>query len=216
MSQPATSRPRRRLKKRYLIPALLLAAVVLFLAWAVVRGTWADTVARDPATSTEGVVTQLYRTPEGHTQVRAAAVFDHPPRQVWDVLTDYPSHVKMFRYVSRLEATPVGPGRYRLVGVAHSSLWGDWPFQSHVAHHEDPGKGEYRVTWDEPGGEMTVSRGGWALTPIGEGKTRVVYALEVEVEQYPNWLVRNILLDRIGKVVAALGEEVQRRAPAAK
>jgi hypothetical protein len=211
---PPQGRPRRRrFKKRWLIPLGLLALILLALLVAYIRGTWADTVAQNPSSSAQGVIIQLYRNPEGQKQIRCALILDQSPDQVWAVVTDYANHDKIHRYVSKIEVTPKDNGSFHLLGVAHSSLWGDWPYEVHVFHEEAPELGTYRSWWDEPSGPITLNRGAWSLQPVEGGKTLLIYTLEIEVGGYPTWLIRNLVLDRVGKVVGDVRDSVNQRYP---
>src|SRR5262245_17386922 len=99
-AQPAPAAPaapaRRRLKKRWLIPGVILGALLVLLVWAFIRGTWADTTPRDPASPADGIITQLIKTPEGHKPVRCAVLLDHPLDEVWKAVTDYEHYGEIF------------------------------------------------------------------------------------------------------------------------
>lgn len=210
---PDTPPKPRRVKKRWMIPLILLVLIVALLLFAYVRGTWADSKTKDPKTSADGVITQLYQEPNGRKNIRAALVIDAPPAAVWAVVSDYANHDKIFRYVSKSEAARDPDGRYHLTGVAHSSLWGDWPYDTHVSHIESAGTGEFIASWDEPSGPISVNRGSWAVKPAGGAadKTLLVYTLDVEVGGYPPFFVRNLVLDRIGKLMTDVQTAVKKR-----
>ena len=208
---PAAAEPRkRRVKRRWIIPLLLVGVVAGALVIAYLRGTWADATARNPTTSADGIVTQLLQTPQGGKQVRAAVVLDHPPEQVWAVVTDYPNHDKIHRYVSKIESSREADG-YHLRGVAHSSLWGDWPYEVTVHHEESPGAGHFIARWDEPSGPIALNRGEWDVQRLPGGSTLLVFTLEIEVPPYPTWAIRNLILDRIGKIVGDVAAAVKKR-----
>jgi ribosome-associated toxin RatA of RatAB toxin-antitoxin module len=188
----------------------VLGLLLVLFGLAYLRGTWASPVARNPETSAEGTITQLYRTPQGDTQVRCAILVDAPAEKVWAVVRDYGNHPSFLPYVSEMT---VGPGvgeRVHLVGIAHSRIWGDWPFDVHMDHKKVSDK-EYVANWDEPSETMTVNRGGWALTATGPQQTLVVFSLQVEAVGYPNFFVRNVVMDRLYRLVSALRDEVNRR-----
>jgi uncharacterized protein YndB with AHSA1/START domain len=206
----ATPPRRRRVKKRILIPVILLGLVLLILVWAYVRGTWADSAVRNPQTAADGTMSQLYRTPKGDVQVRCTIVVDAPPAAVWEVVRDYANHPRFLPYVSAMEVQPEADDRVHLKGTAHSRLWGDWSFAVHVSHKKVSDT-EYVASWDEPSDAMPVNRGSWTLTALGPRQTLVVYALEVEASGYPSFFVRNLLLDRLHQVVSGLRDEVYRR-----
>jgi uncharacterized protein YndB with AHSA1/START domain len=204
--------PRRRVRKRIWIPLILLGLLLLFLIVLIIRGTWSDTVEKNPSYPWSRAVTQLYRGPNGRTVVRCARVIDAPPQDVWKVVSDYANHPAFLPYLSTLTADPVAEGKVHLEGVAHSRLWGDWPFKADVVQKEAPDKGEYEALWDETNADFTVNRGGWILKPaMKKNTTLVVFTLEIELKKYPSFLVRNILMDRLDKFVWALGDEVKRR-----
>jgi uncharacterized membrane protein len=214
MSTPGTTVPapvRRRVKKRILIPSFLLGLILAVFLWAYIRGTWADTQVRNPKTAADGIITQLYRTPEDKIQVRCAVIVEAPPEKVWEVVTDYDDHPKFLPYVSEVRVTGKEGSKWHLVGRAHSSLWGDWAFEADVVQKEDPRKGDYRAFWEEHGEDILTNRGEWTVSAAGEGKSLVVYSLQLEVRKYPSFLARNILLDRLPLIVKGLRDEVQRR-----
>jgi uncharacterized membrane protein len=207
---PTPAPARRRVKKRILIPAIILILLLLLLVGAYVRGTWAATEVRNPQTAAEGTRTQLYRTPQGDVQVRCAILIDAPAEKVWDTIQDYGNHPTFLPYVTEMEVEPRQEGRVHLKGVAHSRLWGDWPFDVHVDHKQVADK-HYVASWDEPNATMPINRGGWDVTGTGPNQTLVVFNLQVEAAGYPNFFVRNVLMDRMYKVVSGLRDEVDRR-----
>lgn len=208
---PAAPAPApRRLKKRQILPLVLLALVAGFLAWASVRGSWADTVAKDPRSPADGTVCQLYQSPDGHKQVRCALLVDAPVEQVWAVVTDYEHFDEIFPYLQSTHAVREADGRYHLTGTAAAPVYGSWTFDTHLTHREGPPV--YVVSWDEPGAELTCNRGSWTLTPTGPNQTLIVYLLELEVRHFPRFAVRNVLLDRVPAVVSAVAKRLQTQA----
>jgi hypothetical protein len=197
--------PERRFKKRITIPAALLT---LLIAWLVIRGTWADTTPRNPSSSAEGAVTQLFQGPQG-PQIRSALVIDYPIGEVWAVVTDYDRFAEIFPHVCHTTISRDGDGRYHLSGSAAESWFGEWPFDVHIAHHETPQK--CTAEWDDPYQDLRVNRGSWTLTPLGADRTLAVYTLEAEVGSFPNFIVRNALLLRVDGVPAAVAREVAKR-----
>jgi ribosome-associated toxin RatA of RatAB toxin-antitoxin module len=210
----ATAQPK-RIKKRLYIPLILLMLFLAGVAVLYVRGTWADMTERNPTTSTQGTMTQLHQKPNGNVEVRCAIVVDAPPKDVWAVVKDYDKHSTFLPYVSEVKATKQTDKRLQKIdGIAHSRLWGDWPFTSKVLHEEDPGDGIYSATWSEEDVDVfKINRGGWSVKPIDKaGKhTLLVLALQIELKKYPNFLVRNIIMDRLHAVVQAMSDETMRR-----
>jgi len=211
MATSAVPPAKRRVRKRIWIPSVLLGALALFVLWLVWRGTSVDATARNPTSADEGAVTQLLNEGEG-TFVRTAIIVPAPPAEVWKVVTDYDSHPKFIRYVSELSSRKIEGGLVRLTGIAHSRLWGDFPFESDVTHTEKPAEGEYAAGWDDEGrAGFLVDRGGWTLKRLPGERTLLVFRLQMEVEGYPNFLIRNILLDRLGTIVESMRAEVAKR-----
>ena len=67
-SPPPTPAPR-RWKKRLVIPLGVLGVLLILLAIAYVRGTWADSEPRDPKGTAEGILCRLYQPPQDTWQV---------------------------------------------------------------------------------------------------------------------------------------------------
>src|SRR5262249_54447913 len=157
------------------IPAVVLGVLAVLVLWAYVRGTWADREPRNPSSSAEGILTQLYLAPDGRKQVRCAVILDYPPKKVWEVITDYEHFPEIFPTVGRAEVAREPDGRYHWVGTVTSPV-GDYPIDIHIRHEEAPDK--FVASWDGPTDKVTVNRGSWTVTPAGPGRTLLVYALE--------------------------------------
>jgi hypothetical protein len=204
--KPAASKPPRRQRRRF-VPAVLLTLLVLLLAWGALRGTWADTVPRNPASSAEGVVAQLYQTADGRKQVRLAAMLDYPLEDVWAVVTDYEHFAEIFPFVQSAQATPSPDGRFHDVKGVVSTWVGEWPFEARVRHDEY--LNDCVALWDQPSGDLTVNRGSWTVLRYGAGKTLLIYTLELEVRPYPTVVVRNALLSGLKPVVGAVEKRLR-------
>ena len=197
--------PRRRRKRWWVVPAALLAVVLAAGAWAYVRGTWADTQPHDPAGVEDGPVSQVYQAPDGGKQVRAAVVLPYPREQVWKVVTDYAHYGDFLPYLADLEVTPADGGCH-MKGQAKSALPGWWPFELDVREAKAPE--HWSAAWDQAGDPVRVNKGGWVLTPAGEGRTLLVLYLETEVRGTPTFLIRNAYLHRLKEVLRAVEQRV--------
>ena len=200
--------PRGRLKKRLVVPAaiLVLALVVIGAIW--IRGTAADTIERNPASSAEGVLTQLFHEANGRKVVRCAALLDHPLRRVWSAVTDYAKFETIFPTVRGVRSGVEADGRHRLVCEVTSVL-GTWPVDVRIRHQEEPAK--HVASWDEPTGDVVVNRGSWTLLPAPGDRTLLVYTLDVEARGFPPFLVRAVLLSRQKTIVEALRSHLDAR-----
>lgn len=202
---------RRRVRKRILIPSVLLAAALVGFVWLWWRGTMADTAPRNPLSVADGVVTQLLKLDEGVIAVRSAVIVDAPPEAVWRIVSDYDSHPRFVPHIAEISSSKLDDGRVRLTGMAHSRIWGDWPFEIDVTHKETPGE-FYSASWDEKDKTgFAVNRGSWKLKPVGDNQTLLAFTKQMEVPGYPNFVVRNILLDRLGSIVRAMRDEAVKR-----
>lgn len=212
MATDAAAQPqKRRVRKRIWIPSVLLALLVFGGTWLWWRGTSADTVERNPASAADGAITQLL-TQGGRTFVRCAIIVPAQPEAVWKVVTDYDSHPEFIRYIAELSSQKLDDGRVRLTGVAHSRLWGDFPFESDVTHAEKPAQGEYAASWHEEGKSgFLVDRGAWTVKRLDADQSLLIITLQMELQGYPNFLVRNILMDRVGAIVQSVRDEVAKR-----
>lgn len=203
---------RRLVRKRILIPSVLLAAALVLFGWLWYRGTVTDTNPYTPTSAAEGPVTQLVNLGPGFTSVRCAIVVDAPPDAVWQVISDYDSHPRFVPYIARLSSEKRDDGRVRLTGLARSRLWGDWPFEIDVKHNETPGQ-SYLAEWHEKDKTgFAVNRGMWTVKRAGDRQSLVIFNKQMEVPGYPNFLIRNILMNRLDSIVTAMRDEVHRRA----
>lgn len=201
----------RRVRKRYRIPLLIVLVLAGIVGWLYWRGTVAESRERDPQSVADGAITQLL-TQDGRTFLRCGILVDAPPATVWKVVRDYESQADFLPYLSQISSKKLDDGRVRITGVAHSRIWGDWPFESHVREHENPETGEYSISWDErESGEFAINHGSWRITPAGDRQTLLVYSLQVEMARYPDFLVRALMRERLAGVLRAVRDEVARR-----
>jgi len=198
-----------RIKKRLLIPGIMIGTIVLLIIAAFIRGTWANSQPRDAASSSDGILTTLYQTPDGRKSVRCSRVFDEPIDRVWGVVTDYVHFAEIFPTLATAHIEKDPDGRFHFTGTAQQAVLGKWAFDIHITHAESPSKKV--ASWDEPGGDATVNRGSWTLTPLGADKTLAVYTLDTEVRKVPAFIVRNALLSRQPLVVQAVVDRLNRK-----
>jgi hypothetical protein len=184
-----------------------LAVLTIVAIGAIIRGTWADTNAKNPTSSAEGSLIQLYRTPDGRKVVRCARVLDYPAEAVWAVVTDYNHFGDIFPHERAVRGERDPDGRYHVTGLAHAWPYGEWPFDVHVTHQEMPQS--YVASWDDPGGDLTVNRGSWTVTRLGPDRTLLVFELEMEVRPFPVFFVRNVQLDRLKAMTEAVNTRLK-------
>ncbi len=198
------------MKKRIAIPLVLIAIVMLLLVWGVIRGTWADSQARTPASAAEGVVAQLLLTADGRKQLHAARIVSSPPDRIWNVVTNYERFSEVFPNISASKGAREPDGRWHLTGEVRS-IAGRWPMDLHVRHEEAPGR--FVASWDEPHGAWKVNRGSWVVTSRGAGETLLEYNLDLKVSPFPDFVVRAVLLGQLQPIMNAVVTHAKREQP---
>lgn len=167
-------------------------------------GSVPDPVGRMPMSSAEGVTARLVFGDAGRLVVRGATVVDAPVDGVWSVVSDEAKLGSVLADVGRVE-TEAGPDGLTEVR-GRLSPWGlgwAWPFAVTVRHRRIPGG--WRAAWDEPSGSFTVDRGTWTLTALDDRHTLVTLELDVEIAPFPAWLVRSVVLNRVGSWLRVVG-----------
>lgn len=203
--------PRRRRLRWFVIPLLLLALLVASGVYLYVRGTWADTEARNPVSPADGPVAQVYQPPGQGKRVRAAIVLPYPAADVWKVVTDYEHYESFLPYLADVKAERLVNG-CRLTGRARSLLGGYWPFA--ITVHEEKAADHSIVSWDENGeGDVQANRGGWEVRPTGPGQTLLVLSLETEVKHYPRFVLRDAFLHRLKEVLRQVRHRMDESSP---
>jgi ribosome-associated toxin RatA of RatAB toxin-antitoxin module len=187
---------------------LVLVLVVLAVVW--VRGTWADTTARDPKSPAEGPICQLYQRPDGHKEVRCAMVLPYPADKVWKVVTDYGDYAEILPYLADIRVEHLDES-LQMTGKAKSALWGWWDFALDI--REQKSHEPWSATWDNSGsGVVRVNRGGWTLRPLEKDQTLLVLALETEIHHTPTFFLRNVFMHRLPLVLHAVEARLQKQA----
>jgi hypothetical protein len=190
---------RRRLRRLLLVPGALVGLLGLLTLGAFVRGTWADSQPRVPATVEEGPVCQVYDSPEDGRQVRCALLLPYTLEEVWQVVTDYDNYGDICSCIRADQIVHEPDGRCLLEAKADSGLASRVPFAVELRHDQELFRRV--VSWDQPDGNVLVNRGKWVLTPDGPGRTLLVLSLEVQVRGVPTFVLRNQSLHRLREVV---------------
>jgi hypothetical protein len=199
--------PAKRIKKRIGIPAAFIGVVMVLLTWGIIRGSWADPEARNPTSTTDGVVTQLFQTAEGRKQIRAAVIVNASADRVWKVVTDYDHFSDVFPNISTSKGVRDPDGRWHVTGEVRTIV-GSWPMDLHVQHEESAERSV--ASWDEPHGAWKVNRGSWVVTPHGNGETLLEYNLELKISPFPDFVVRAALLEQLKPVMKAVANRAER------
>jgi hypothetical protein len=208
------SAPCPRRLRRLALPAGLLGLLTLLTLVAFVRGTWADTVPREPARVEDGPVCQVYRPPGGAPEVRCAIRLPFGMDEVWAAVTDYDHYGDICACVRAESITHDPAGTCRLEARACSGVGVAVPFAVELRHEQK--LDEYVASWDQASGRVLVNRGAWVLRPTGPKETLVVLSLEVQVKGVPTFILRNLWLYRLREVVLGVKRRLQSGGPGQK
>jgi carbon monoxide dehydrogenase subunit G len=73
-------------------------------------------------------------------------------------------------------------------------------------------EGPTRLTWDQEKGELKSVHGTWDLEDLGDGRTRAVYSLEVDLGRMLGMMIRGPMVDMVrGMLVNARAGELKKR-----
>ena len=200
---PAASKstpPKRPIKR--ILCLVLLGFCVLF-GWYFARGTWAASKMDDPTTPEQGVIAKLVLSDDGHREIRTAVVIPVTIEQAWRILSDYDEWEKMFKTVRQKQRTEPLEGNRRHVVSDVMTPMGTITLDFIVTHEEIP-TGGYRASWDAPTRELPINRGEIRITPHGANQTLFVYTVRKKYQQYPEFLVNNMLLKHQPDIVSTL------------
>ena len=192
---------KKRRMKRILI--LVLLGFGLLFGFYFVRGTWAASKMDDPTTPEQGVIAKLVLSDDGHREIRTAVVIPVSIAQAWRILSDYDEWEKLFKTVRRKQRTEPLEGNRRHVVSDVMTPMGTISLDFIVTHEETP-DGGYRAWWDAPTRELPINRGEIRISPRGQRQTLFVYVVRKKYQQYPEFLVNNMLLDQQMDLVRTL------------
>ena len=192
--------PKRPIKR---ILCFVLLGFCLLFGWYFARGTWASSKMVDPTTPEQGVIAKLVLSDDGHREIRTAVVIPVSIEQAWRILSDYDEWEKMFKTVRQKQRTEPLEGNRRHVVSDVMTPMGTITLDFIVTHEEIPGGG-YLARWDAPTRELPINRGEIRITPHGANQTLFVYTVRKKYQQYPEFLVNNMLLKHQPDIVSTL------------
>jgi hypothetical protein len=202
-----TQPPPRRIRKRIVIPTVLIGVVTALLLWGIIRGNWTDVQLRNPSSAADGIVTQLLRTDGGRKQMRAAIIVTGSAERVWKVVTDYDHFSEVFPNIITSKGVRDLDGRWHLTGEVRPMV-GRWPMDVHVQHEQSTAG--FVASWDEPHGAWKINHGSWVVTQHGPSETLLEYNLELKVSPFPDFVVRAVLLGQLKPIMRAVANRVER------
>jgi uncharacterized membrane protein len=188
----------------------MLSGLLLLGAGAYVRGTYTREP-RDPEIAGEGPTCAVCAAPGGGKEVRCAIRLAHPMDEVWKVVTDYDHFGDICPYLDAEAIRHDPAGTSRIEARAQSGLPGTIPFA--VEMHYEQGLHQYTASWDQPDGNVLVNRGAWTLRPVGPSETLLILTLEVQMKNIPTFILRNISLHRLPRVVLAVEKRLREGTP---
>jgi hypothetical protein len=202
--------------------SLLLALPLLVLLAGADEPAWKQ-VARDDG------ITVLARTPEGGSvsEVKATALVDAPPQDVWRVIRDYPNYTKTMPYTeeSRVLASEQDGKVIVFYCLVNAPLVDKRDFIIRIRDESDwkEGKGFLKTAWTvttqgapaEREGVVRVklNNGYWLLEPREEGKkTFVTYYLYTDPGgSLPKWIADRANKTSVPDVLRAVRKYATRK-----
>lgn len=138
----------------------------------------------------------------------STAEIDAPIEQVWELVEDveiaaeWQGGLKSIRAIDR-----DGDGRATLCESESDAKVRS--IKSTVRFSYD---GPTRLTWDQEKGELKSVHGTWELEDLGDGRTRAVYSLEVDLGRMLGMMIRGPIVDVVrGMLVNARAGELKKR-----
>lgn len=198
---------------RRVVLVSLSAAFVLALAIIVTRGTRARTGEHDARSVSDGIISYLRVTEDGHKEVRCSAVVQASSDRAWSVVTDYEHFPDIFEsalWRMRIDRVERSGDEVRLLGAVVSRLR-TFPVDVRIRHRGSPS--ERTASWDSSTGSGQVNRGRWIVSPWSPTETLLVYAVEVKVDRYPSFLINNVLLSEAPNAIAAVQKRLGSAVP---
>src|SRR5690242_17135130 len=129
------SRGKRLLRSRWL-GGMVALGLGLAMLTVVVRGTRADTEPRDPASTEDGPICQVFEDDSGK-QVRCAIRLPFSLDEVWAVITDHDHLGDVCPYLHRTRVEPQPEGPCRLQTAVDSTLGGQVPFTVQMQYQQE-------------------------------------------------------------------------------
>ena len=191
----------------------LVAVFAVAVAIVVTRGSRARSDDHDAQSVSDGIVSYLRLTEDGHKEVRCSAVVQASSDRAWSVVTDYEHFPDIFEsalWRMRIERVERGGDEVRLLGAVVSRLR-TFPVDVRIRHRASPS--ERTASWDSSSGNRQVNRGRWIVSPRSPTESLLVYAVEVEVDRYPSFLINNVLLSEAPNAIAAVQKRLGRAVP---
>jgi len=198
-----------RVKKRILVPAFLVVAMLGMVCRSYIRGSWADSQWLVPASAADGVHSQIYRTDQGRIVNRAAVVVTSPITRVRELITDSKRFGNLLPGIGELEIKSTGETN-RIEGT-WVTPWATVPLSVSV-YQKDEGR-TFTLGWEGTQAPFKANRGAWTLERIDEATTRVCAKADIGFFWYPDFLVRNFLLDHLLETLLNLRESLSTTPP---
>lgn len=131
---------------------------------------------------------------------------DAPPRQVYDVVTDYENYPSFFKEFK--EATILDREDGALIVEFTCDYGMKVSYTLRIEHDEE----QLKTSWTYVGGALKNSIGGWHFVDDGKGGTEVHYHIGAEVSiMVPKMISNRLISHSIPKMFEQLDEEVTRR-----
>lgn len=144
------------------------------------------------------------------SQVRATALVDARPEEVWSVLADFESRPSYFRDLQAMKIVKIDDRKVWL-DEELKFLWVKIHYRVLNSLHPESGLLHFELDKSVPH-DIENTKGTWRLIPHGSGSTLVFYAASINTgKPVPAFLERFLVKRSLPGIVGALREEVARR-----
>jgi|GEM_PF-6816925 len=141
----------------------------------------------------------------GYAEADAEALIDGSVEEVWAVLTDYE---RLSEYMPSVKDC-------RILGKTGSTVRlyyeiGYFVFTTSYTVELREWKDNHLQTWRLLEGPFSVNSGSWALTPHGDGRTKVAYHVRISHNRFPDRILLRLLTGQLPDVYQAIQDRIDR------
>jgi uncharacterized membrane protein len=144
----------------------------------------------------------------GMLEASRTVEIEAPPERCYEIAADLESTPDWQESMISIEVLERdGEGRPELVEIVSDAKVRKVKNRMRFAYQPTDG-----LTWEQEKGELKSLRGSWSFEPVGEGKTRAVYALEADPGRMLGMLLRGPVEGKVKEFLTKDSTEGLKRA----
>jgi uncharacterized membrane protein len=144
----------------------------------------------------------------GMLEASRTVEIEAPPERCYEIAADLESTPDWQESMVSIEVLERdGEGRPELVEIVSDAKVRKVKNRMRFAYQPTDG-----ITWEQEKGELKSLRGSWSFEPVGEGKTRAVYALEADPGRMLGMLLRGPVEGKVKEFLTKDSTEGLKRA----